>query len=90
MRSTSRLAAHDPTDFHPPQDVGRLESDGMEPHPWLKPLSRRVGVVVACLAWLGFETYYDIGGLWFWLALGATAYAIWDFFLSGNYREAAK
>ena len=41
----------------------------MEPHPWLKPLSRRVGVTVACLAWLGFETYYDMGGLWFWLAL---------------------
>ena len=62
----------------------------MEPHPWLKPLSRRVGVVVACLAWLGFEAYYDIGGLWFWLALGATVYATWDFFLSGSYREASK
>ena len=62
----------------------------MEPHPWLKPLSRRVGVIIACLLWLGFETYYDPGGLWFWLALGATAYVIWDFFLSGNYREASK
>jgi hypothetical protein len=60
----------------------------MEPHPWLKPLFRRVGVTVACLAWLGFETYYDMGGLWFWLALGATAYATWDFFLSGSYRNA--
>jgi hypothetical protein len=62
----------------------------MEPHPWLKPLSRRVGVVIACLAWLGFEAYYDVGGLWFWLALGAKAYATWDFFLSGSYREASK
>jgi hypothetical protein len=62
----------------------------MEPHPWLKPLSRRVAVVIACLAWLGFEAYYDIGGLWFWLALCATAYASWEFFLSGNYRAAAK
>jgi hypothetical protein len=90
MRSTSRLAAHDPTDFHPPQGLRRLESDEMEPHPWLKPLSRRVGVVVACLAWLGFETYYDVGGLWFWLALGATVYAVWDFFLSGSYSEVSK
>jgi hypothetical protein len=62
----------------------------MEPHPWLKPLSRRVGVAIACLAWLGFESYYDPGGLWFWLALGATAYAIWDFFLSGSYRETSE
>ena len=60
----------------------------MEPHPWLKPLSRRVGVAIACGLWLGFETCYDPGGLWFWLALGATAYVIWDFFLSGSYREA--
>jgi hypothetical protein len=58
----------------------------MEPHPWLKPLSRRVGVTIACLAWLGFETYHQLGGLWFWLALGATAYAVWDFFISGTYR----
>jgi hypothetical protein len=61
----------------------------MEPHPWLKPLSRRIGVALACALWLGFEAYYDMGGLWFWLALGATAYAIWDFFLSGTYREPA-
>jgi hypothetical protein len=61
----------------------------MEPHPWLKPLSRRVGVALTCAMWLGFEAHYDMGGLWFWLALGATAYAIWDFFLSGTYREPA-
>ncbi len=60
----------------------------MEPHPWLKPLNRRVGVALACALWLGFEAYYDLGGLWFWLAAGATAYAIWDFFLSGTYRDA--
>ena len=65
-------------------------NEAMEPHPWLKPLSRRVGVVIACLAWLGFEATTDPGGLWFWLALGATAYAIWDFFLSGSYRAASK
>jgi hypothetical protein len=60
----------------------------MEPHPWLKPAGRRIGVTIACLAWLGFEAWYDPGGLWSWLALGATAYAVWDFFLSGSYRDA--
>jgi hypothetical protein len=60
----------------------------MQPHPWLKPLHRRVGTALLCVAWAGFEAYYDMGGIWFWLALGATTYAVWDFFLSGNYREA--
>ena len=32
----------------------------MEPHPWLKPLSRRIGVVIACLLWLG-ETELELG-----------------------------
>jgi hypothetical protein len=59
----------------------------MQPHPWLKPLHRRVGTTVVCVAWLGFETWQEMGGLWFWLAAGATAYAIWDFFLSDNYRN---
>jgi hypothetical protein len=62
----------------------------MEPHPWLRPVERRVGVTIACLAWVAFETYYDLGGLWFWLAFGATVYAIWDFFLSGSYRDATE
>jgi hypothetical protein len=66
-----------------------LTSVPMEPHPWLKPLNRRVGVAALCALWLGFEAYYDLGGLWFWLAAGATAYAIWDFFLSGTYRDTA-
>jgi hypothetical protein len=60
-----------------------------EPHPWLYPIHRRVVVSLLCGLWLGFEAFYDPGGLWFWLALGATAYALWDFFLSGNYRRTA-
>ena len=60
----------------------------MQPHPWLKPLYRRVVTTLFCLAWVGFESWQELGGIWFWLALVATAYAIWDFFLSGNYREA--
>jgi hypothetical protein len=59
----------------------------MQAHPWLKPLYRRVVTTLACVGWVGFEAYYDMGGLWFWLAVGATIYAIWDFFLSGTYRE---
>ena len=61
----------------------------LEPHPWLFPLYRRAIIALLCALWLAFESYYDPGGLWFWLALGATAYALWDFFLSGNYRRTA-
>ena len=44
-----------------------------------------------CLPRVGrLRTYYDLGGLWFWLASGATVYAIWDFFLSGSYRDATE
>jgi hypothetical protein len=60
----------------------------MQPHPWLKPLHRRIGTAVACGLWLAFEAYYEPGGIWFWLVLGVTLYALWDFFLSGNYRDA--
>ena len=55
------------------------------PHPWLMPLSRRIGALGLALAWLGFEAWVDPGGLWFWLAVGITVYGIWDFFLSGTY-----
>jgi hypothetical protein len=59
----------------------------MQPHPWLRPFYRRVLTTIVCVLWLGFETWQEAGGLWFWLALGATAYAIWDFFLSPSYRS---
>ena len=58
-----------------------------EPHPWLEPLSRRVGVTVFIVLWLGFESWTEPGTLWFWLAVFALGWAIWDFFLSGNYKE---
>lgn len=57
-----------------------------EPHPWLEPLPRRVGVTVFIVLWLIFEIWTEPGTLWFWLAIAALAWAIWDFFLSGNYR----
>lgn len=57
-----------------------------EPHPWLVPLPRRVGALGLAVAWAAFEAYAEPGGLWFWLAVGITAYGVWDFFLSGTYR----
>ena len=61
----------------------------MAAHPWLRPRHRRVLVTLVCALWLAFESVYEPGALWFWLALAALAYALWDFFLSGNYRESA-
>lgn len=58
----------------------------MAAHPWFEPLHRRVLVTLLCAGWLAFEAWYAPGGLWFWLALAAVAYALWDFFLSGHYR----
>jgi hypothetical protein len=60
----------------------------MAGHPWLRPLHRRVITTCVCVAWLVFEALVAPGSLWFWLALAATGWALWDFFLSGNYREA--
>jgi hypothetical protein len=57
----------------------------MQPHSWLMPLHRRVATPQVCVVWVAIEVWLDLGGLWFWLALGATVYALWDFFLSGTY-----
>lgn len=61
----------------------------MAAHPWFAPRGRRVAVTAICALWLVFESVYDPFALWFWLALAALAYALWDFFLSGNYRGTA-
>jgi hypothetical protein len=69
--------------------AGQVGTEGqMQPHPWLKPLYRRVATTAACALWVGIESWLEPGGLWFWIALVATAYALWDFFLSGNYADA--
>ncbi len=60
----------------------------MKPHPWLQPVYRRVLVTVFCVAWTAWEAYYDISSIWFMLMIGVTAWAIWDFFISDNYKTA--
>jgi hypothetical protein len=55
-------------------------------HPWLKPLPRRVAVTLFCAGWVAFEIWQQ-STFWLIAALGVLAYAIWDFFLSGNYRR---
>lgn len=62
----------------------------MKPHPWLQPLYRRVLVTLFCIAWTAWEGYYDISSIWFLLMLGISGWAIWDFFLSGNYAPASE
>lgn len=59
----------------------------MAAHPWFEPLGRRIAVTVICALWLVFESVYEPGSLWFWLALAACAWSLWDFFLSGHYRR---
>ncbi|HEX6143856.1 MAG TPA: hypothetical protein VFZ01_14150 [Geminicoccaceae bacterium] len=46
-----------------------------------------MAVALICALWLIFESVYEPFSLWFWLALAALAYALWDFFLSGHYSE---
>lgn len=56
----------------------------MTAHPWLNPLHRRVVTTAVCAAWLVFELFQQ-ERLWLFLAACMTAYAVWDFFLSGHY-----
>jgi hypothetical protein len=62
----------------------------MKPHPWLQPLYRRVLVTLFCFAWTVWEGVYDASSIWFLLMLGISAWAVWDFFLSGNYAPKAE
>ena len=57
------------------------------PHPWFQPLWRRLLTTLVCLAWLGFELWQG-EALWLILAAAFSIYALWDFFLSGNYQTA--
>ncbi len=57
-----------------------------EPHPWFAPLYRRVLTVAVCVVWLAFELWQQ-DTLWLLLAAAATAFGLWDLFLSGKYRR---
>jgi hypothetical protein len=48
-------------------------------HPFFRPLWRRVAVTAVCAAWAAFEFAADSPG-WGLVALGFTAYAVWQFF----------
>lgn len=60
----------------------------MTAHPWLRPLGRRIAVIAFCGLWAAIEAWLEPGGLWFWLILAITGWGVWDFFLSGKYRDA--
>jgi hypothetical protein len=49
-------------------------------HPFFRPLWRRVAVVAVCVAWavLEFATGTPFWGV---IALGFTAYGVWQFFI---------
>ena len=51
-------------------------------HPFYKPLWRRIAIVVAVAAWLGFEIYQGTSGLWMAISAGMLAYAVYAFFIS--------
>lgn len=58
----------------------------MKYHPWFAPLSRRVITTLVCVGWVIFELLAQSEqGFWLWLAVIASAYALWSFFLSGQY-----
>ncbi|MCZ6591547.1 MAG: hypothetical protein O7F69_03400 [Alphaproteobacteria bacterium] len=56
-----------------------------DPHPWFRPLYRRVLTTLACVAYIAFEFFFTGIGFFFYLGLVAFAYALWEFFLSGRY-----
>ena len=58
-------------------------------HPWFKPLRRRVIITTICAAWVGFEIWQE-SFIWLLVACGCLGYAVYDFFLSGNYEDRAE
>lgn len=48
-------------------------------HPFFRPLWRRVAIVAVCAVWTAMEWAAE-SQMWSMIALGFTAYAIWQFF----------
>ena len=57
----------------------------MKPHPWFNPPWRRALTLGFCLLWLLFEIVNVGASLWTFVAAGACAWAICDFYLAGHY-----
>ncbi len=57
--------------------------------PWFQPPLRRILITAVCAGWLIFElTLGDEElGLWAMIAGAVTGLAVWNFFLSGDYRQ---
>ena len=53
----------------------------------LKPLAVRIGLLLICLAWTAFEAWHEPNSIWFWMFLGVTVYALFEFFISDKYRR---
>ncbi|MTH96493.1 hypothetical protein [Roseibium sp. RKSG952] len=50
-------------------------------HPFLRPLWRRILLVLFCFGWAGVEFYND-DQTWGLITLAIAAYAIWSFLIS--------
>jgi len=60
----------------------------MDPHPWLRPLWRRIALIVVCAGWVAFEAWIEPGSFWFWMFVAIAAWGVWELLLSGKYRDA--
>ena len=58
-----------------------------DPHPMLKPILVRIALLLVCIAWTIFEVWHDPNSIWFWMFLGITVYAVYEFFVSPKYRR---
>lgn len=47
-------------------------------HPFLRPLWRRIALVVFCFGWAGFE-FYNGNQTWGWITTAVAVYAVWTF-----------
>ena len=59
-----------------------------QPHPMLKPLGVRIGLLLVCIGWTTFEAWSDPTSIWFWMFGAITVYAVYEFFVSPKYRNA--
>ena len=49
---------------------------------WLRPLWVRVGIIIFCAAWSGWEWLYNKDQFWGFLTLAATGWGIWELIIN--------